>query len=45
MTWAPVGAHAQEDRSTSFVERFLLLIRFESRMKMEELVIEGDKTT
>ena len=40
-----VGAHAQEDRSTDDVERFLSLVRFESRDKLEELVTEGDKTT
>ena len=40
-----MGAHAQEDRSTIDVERFLSLVRFESREKVAELVTEGDKTT
>ena len=33
-----VGAHTQEDRSTDEVGRFLSLVRFESREKVEELV-------
>ena len=33
-----IGAHAQEDRSTDEVGRFLSLVRFESREKVEELV-------
>jgi hypothetical protein len=41
----PVGAHAQEDRSTDEVGRFLSMLRFESREKAEELATEGDKTT
>jgi hypothetical protein len=40
-----VGAHAQEDRSTNEVERFLSLVRFESRSNLEELVTEGEKST
>jgi hypothetical protein len=40
-----VGAHAQEDRSTDEVGRFLSMLRFESREKAEELATEGDKTT
>jgi hypothetical protein len=37
-----VGAHTQEDRSAEDVERFLSLVRFESRDKVEELVTKGD---
>ena len=40
-----MGAHAQEDRSTDDVERFLSLVRFESREKLDELVTDGNKTT
>jgi hypothetical protein len=38
-----VGAHAQEDRSTDEVGRFLLLIRFEAMEKVEELGVEINK--
>ena len=38
----PVGAQVQEDRSTKEVERFLSMLRFESREKVEELVTNID---
>jgi hypothetical protein len=41
----PVGAHAQEDRSTDEVERFLSLIRLKSRAKVTELMKEPDKNS
>jgi len=37
-----VGAQVQEDRSTKEVERFLSMLRFESREKVEELVTNID---
>ena len=40
-----LGAHAQENRSAVDVERFLSIIRFESKKKVAKLVTEGDKTT
>jgi hypothetical protein len=38
-----VGAHAQEDRSTDQVERFLSSVRFESKGKLRKLGVEIDK--
>jgi hypothetical protein len=35
--------HAQEDRSTDEVERFLSSVRFESREKLSELGVKIDK--
>ena len=37
-----MGAHAQEDRSTDEVGRFLSMSRFESRENLEELMTEAD---
>jgi hypothetical protein len=37
------GAHAQEDRSTNEVGRFLSSVRFESRGKLEEIGVGIDK--
>jgi len=37
-----VGAHAQKDRSIDDVERFLSLVRFESKGKVEEIITEAD---
>ena len=37
-----MGAHTQEDRSTDEVERFLSMLRFESRGKVEELGVKID---
>ena len=38
----PVGAHAQENRSTDEVERFLSYVRFDSREKLVKLGIDAD---
>jgi hypothetical protein len=35
-----VGAHAQKDRSAIDVERFLSMLRFDSREKAEELLTD-----
>ena len=40
-----LGALAQENRSTHEVERFLSLVRFKSREKLDELVTDGHNTT
>ena len=37
-----VGAHTQEDRSTDNVGRFLSMLRFDSKEKVEELMTEVD---
>jgi hypothetical protein len=37
-----VGVQIQKDRSTDEVERFLSLVRFDSRGKVEELLTEAD---
>jgi len=37
----PVGASAQNDRSTDDVERFLSSLRFDSRVEVEELLEKG----
>ena len=36
------GVHDQKDRSTNEVERFLSMLRFDSRGKVEELLTKAD---